>query len=1305
MSGGRSSPLSTDLKPSKGSRPPTMRLRRRSRLRLYATGLALVLAALPLPVRAADGELAGLFARAVKEEQTAGAGAALETTLALLDRAIADRDGRLREPAVLAALDLLAERSVPALETLGSATALAHRHPGAFGRIFSHLDRAWQQATGEALEQDPQRVPHPPRPGSGEASSPAPHAFVRGAIARAAYALALRTGDTAAIGTWRGRSGCVRAAMVVGPLAWPPVLAAARPTALERPGARLSAAYPGVGPFVPAVVPRLVGAAGCDLNLHAQSALDGLRAVLVDVSLERPQRLAFELESRATATLVAGGKPVLVRPYHLGGSRVRSRGVAELPAGRTRLVARVGLNGEGPPIVLRILAEDGSPVATSAPKVGQSAPGTARSARAVPLSAGAPRDEEERALLAAAHLAQGDPRTAERLLEQVAAGHAGKATAPQPPLLALLYARAVHQADDLPETRALPLLRAAFAATLRGWPRAWEALAGQALLALRERGPVEGQVQALSEIAPARSRLGQLDPALVALQAALAARSELRDLAAAGLAEVSRLAPATPLAAQVDRIAGRRVGQEQESFLCSAPGLDRSSNDCLDARIGRGDRAGALSEIDRLRGIWDAPAAHLRTELLQRYALGETAAAAALYDRLAPAHRPVAMLSGLFAGDPAGLRARLVRDLPATADDPAAAMAALTTLLEKSPAPTWEAESARRVAEDRKAARTGGAATLVLAHRETYAIEANGLLRYTVYNLRRMSGTADVARVAQVGPQAVAGRHLRRSLRRRIFKPDGRVLDPETTQVGPQQNTELSQLEPGDYLEEIAEGFSLPRAMGEHVWLTQELLPARTSVQEATVEIRRPRKLAVQLWAHPSLGRPSVVQRGGDTVTTFSLRNAAPRRLETLVPSADREVAVYATTARWKDNGPRLAATIASLEDDDPLVSAWAEKLGGKQAIESVVAAVGETIKRANPGVLTDASWAPGGAQQTSARTMLELADGSRSWLAYRALRQLGVPVEIVVAEGSPFSADPAYPHRLGRFRHPLLVVRAARGKKDSKKDSDVWLDLDVRGPPLPPGRVSLQLRGRMAVDARGEIFPIPDRVTAAHTTEVSMDLKLDDKGTARGTVTVALRGRDAQFMADELPYRVGLNRDQRLRAVVLSWLPSATVNEVTLDSEEGAWQVLLKAGVELPGFGQQEDGGWTLPGLEPLHQIYSDPPVATLGATFAKHRARDSALAIEDAVQYRLHRRVELPVPGRLQANTPTLSLRAPHLEASRRVEMKGASAVVDEHFELSIPTAALDRKSYQRFVQAAARIDDLFQTPTRVGPVAAAP
>src|SRR5262249_39461884 len=154
-----------------------------------------------------------------------------------------------------------------------------------------------------------------------------------------------------------------------------------------------------------------------------------------------------------------------------------------------------------------------------------------------------------------------------------------------------------------------------------------------------------------------------------------------------------------------------------------------------------------------------------------------------------------------------------------------------------------------------------------------------------------------------------------------------------------------------------------------------------------------------------------------------------------------------------------------------------------------------------------------------------------------RALRELGIPADVVIAEDLPFSADPAFPPHFGRFTHPLVVAHT--------KEGDLWIDADVIGPPLPAGHISPALRARMMIDTRGPIPAGPAQDDAARDQdEIDVRLALDEKGDARGTVAVVLRGRDAQMIAEVLHYVVGNDRQRALREIVLAWVPFASVDE-----------------------------------------------------------------------------------------------------------------------------------------------------------------
>jgi len=786
-----------------------------------------------------------------------------------------------------------------------------------------------------------------------------------------------------------------------------------------------------------------------------------------------------------------------------------------------------------------------------------------------------------------------------------------------------------------------------------------------------------------------------------AYQAALAAEGRLFDESERAFLRAKPALEGTPLLVALDDAVHERVGPEKEQQLCRTPGVDRSAFRCLDAKVENGDRRGALSEIARLRTLRGAPDGMRRLELEQFVALGDDTGMRKVYDAMRPAERTLAALGLLLPRSPADLKTRLMADQVAAADAPGA-LAALSASLLESSAPALEAEGMQRVADDRKTRAMSQAATVVLRHVERYTLGDGGLLRYTLYDLRRVSGTTDVEQGAQSASALVDGRDVRRIVRRRIHKPDGRVLEPDKAAYASQEHTDLSQLEKGDYVEQIVEGWALPGASGHLVVDTPDLMPERTSIGEATVEIRRPAALELQLWAHALWGKPRERVDGAQKVTRYDIRQRAPRRIEEGVPKMDRDVAVSFGTATWQVMGRAIGEAITVLGDRDPFVSAWARKAAAgepntpRAIVERIALASGKAVKVASGAPLSDSAAALGaGAQLTNARTMLELGQGSRSWLAYRALAEAGIAADIVVAEREPFSAAPSFPAHFGRFDYPLVVAHL--------KDGDVWLDLDVQGPPLPAGRVSPELRGRLAMNAKGATLAVGGVAATDTRDDVDLRLRVDTQGNAAGTFTILLRGRTAQSLADALERVVGTDRSELLRGVVLGWIPWANVDEVGLSSSEGSWQVSLRAAVTIPGFAQSEGAAWVIPGLEPLHAGFPRPYVSTLGATFASRGARESALAIDDAFQYQFHRRIELDPKLTLAGALPTVDVRDENLEASR--EGKLVDGVLDEQFILSVPTGTLDVPRYREFADKAHRVDDAFQAAIRVNRPAPTP
>jgi hypothetical protein len=1211
----------------------------------------------------------------------------------LLDQAVAHPDAAGALEAAIAAVDALALAVTPGLEGAGS-HAIAYRSREMVGVVVGRLRHAWYAAERLAEEG-----------GSGAKAPPsAKLPLIRGTIANALHALALFVGDTSAAASWGARRGCAPAASVIGPLDWTPLRALDDPSPVD-PHAALAASFPGIAPFAAALAPVQVKADQCLLDVNVTSALQGVRAVVVDLAVPRAETIHLALTSSSAAVVDVGGVRAIRRGFESGGKPVtRLASVTVTTPGQLRVVVRVAQKGDGNLVELDAWGDDGQPLATSAPGPGATADAVAGVAHEVELTttAGAPNA----ALAAAALLGVGDARAAEHLIEPRAGEPAARTTAQD-----LLYARAIEAADDLPDNKITERLRGAIERVLASWPDAWEMRLGHARATERRRGAGEGAAEALRELgaqvgapragaAPA-IRLTPASNRMVAVYVALAAkRAQLLDVAEAAYTELGRQAPDAPLQAAVDARLHGRTGVDAVRAACGG-GLSRAEADCFDAYRDRGDYPAAFAELKRLRALRGAPDGLEELELSARILSGDLPGALAVYDRMQPGQRRMLEVLGYAAGaaDLAPARARAARDRLTAKDSPFALGALVRVLgLEPDPAPRLEEEGKKLVSADRKSAFLPGAGTAVLRHLERYGIEASGLVHFVHYDLRRVSGTTDVAQGAIAYGPGIEGRTAPRLLRKRIHKRDGRILEPDAA-ANASQASDLSQLEQGDYIEQIVEGWALPGDTGQLVIDTPDLLPERTSVREASIEIRRAAAIPFAVWSHPLFGAPEERVDGAYKISVYRLKDQAPRRIEDGVPKMERGVSVSLGTQTWAQVGRALEENVRSLEDRDPYVVRWVNEAAGedrtlgKALVDRVVAAAGKKIKIGGGGELSDAAAVFGGGQQhTTARTILELGQGSRSWVVYRALRELGVKAELAVAETEPFSTVPTFPAHVGRFRHPLVVAHlgAAGG--------DVWIDADVEGPPLPPGRISPELRGRTAMLDTGAMVTV-EGTSGENGDEVDVRLTLDDKGDARGTFAVLLHGRAAQGLAEIFETVFGSERREVLRGVVLGWLPWADVEDVTVSSSEGSWEVALRANISIHGFGRPEgkDGkSWVLAGLEPVHVVFPRGPVGTIGGTYASRGARQNALSIDVPLQYHLRRRIELPAGAIVARAAAPVDVTDANVQARRRLSMTGRT--LEEDFTLSLPTGTIAASRYQGFVQNVQIIDDGFMAGTRI-------
>ena len=1214
-------------------------------------------------------DLPALFDQAFREDAVGDPRLAV---LAYLDvvRAAARADGDpWQVPALEASLDALAMRTMPALGEAERDAALAWR-TGERARIVQDLARA-------------------------DAEGP----FARGILARALESMAERQGDASEAESQRRASGCAQEAVVVGPTTWTPVIGVEEAGPLDDGGARLEASYPRGDAFGTAAHPLTVGGRGCSLELSAESSRPGVREVVIDVEVPRNGVLGLVLRAHGAAALRAGGTMVIRRPFELGdGGAARFARVTATP-GRLRIVARVGTGKDDDTVEIDVFDRDGRPLPAHAPAVGSTAPG--RVTGVTPVQPAAPRRSQEALLVAASDLAASDPREAEQMLWET------MQRPDAPPELALVYGRAVESARDLSAATRAERGRSAYERVLQAWPASWEGSIAHAVLAGVRRGREEAGIEVLRDLDTQRANAkeGGKHAVVDAFEALTAGRDQVFDRARVALGRARGALQGTALLADAERAATPRLGSELAGAMCDpATNPARDTLSCFDALRDLGDRPRAATELARLRALLGSPARFLAVEMRDALVAGDDAVAHRAFGAMLPAERSLTELDALDRSS--DVRARLLLAALDAPDAPGALPSLLSAAGDDS-ARDLDGAAERVAAQDRKSPILPSAATAVLAHTERYEIDPSGRVHWLLFDVRRVSGTTDVEENAQAGAPDVWGRGTARAIRRRIIKRDGRVLEPEPTPRASQSHADLSQLEQGDVVEAVYEGWALPGDTGDVGIDTPDLLPARTAVHDATIELRMPRSLRGALWSHPLLGKAEERSEGATRVLVWRAVDHASRRVEDGVPEMDRSVRVSFSTADWASVARALRETLATLDDHGPEVGAWAHGAApsapnGKPTLatlEAVVAGSGKALRESDAGALSDYAGGIASVQQTTARTFLASHDGSRSWLVLRALRELGVPSDLMVAEADPFSADPTFPPHFGRFTHPLVVAHV--------EGHDVWIDADVEGPPLPAGRVSPELRGRFALAVDGTIAPLPPTGARDERDEIDVRLALDADGDARGTFAIVLRGRDAQTLAETLVKNVGAERQRALRDVVLAWLPWANVDDVELASSEGSWQVSVRANVTVSGYAQIEGAHtWLLPGLDTMHSSSPHARVSSLGSTFATRAGRESALALNRASQYHVHRRIELPKGARVSRMPGPLDLQTKLVEASRRIAVTGAppsggaaaGTVLEDDFVLGVATGTIPLKDYDAFVAVAHAADDGFLASTRV-------
>lgn len=1191
-----------------------------------------------------------------------------EGYLDAVDAAIDNSEDPESLAVMIASLDALLEGGGGA----HSSQAIAYRSRENFQKIAIRLREAWDELDGNEDETAP---------------------FMRGLIARGLHGMALFTGEARGAKVWFARRGCVPEAAIVGPLDTSPLTALSGP-AKTPPTGVMPTKYTSPGKFNPAVV-TTVPADACSLSVTGASDKPGLREIVLHVDNPKDQRLSFMLSTSAATILEVGGVKVAQRRPDAGWSSLATMGHATAAAGVVRVVVRIADKQDAGSIELVALDDAGLALPVRAPKSGEEATVKATAPAEIVFGKTVASDAGL-ASNAAALLAMGDARRAEHMLESaLLTSREGR-----DPAMHLLWMRAMERAGDMAEWKRVELTRASIEEVKKVKPDAWEAKVISAELLQRRKGP-DGTFEALVELGVTKpdADLSKLDVMELQLVLSLASQASLSDVAERVFDELEKKAAGSPLIASLDVTMHPRSGREWTKIACEG-GLSRASTSCAEAKAALGDRKGALKEIDELRELMSTPRGYLYLEMDLRQKMGDDKGALAVYESMLPWERTTSSVLPILArlGKKAGGKAYAIRELLKDPARPFTTQQLGLVFNEPSEdAKKFEEEGRKLVERDRKQAILPGAATAVLRHVEHYGMDQDGFMRVVMYDLKRVSGTTDVAQSFHLEAPTIDGKGFVRPLRRRVHKVDGRVLEADAASGS--GGGDMSQLEKGDYVEHYLEGYYLPNELGEYTIDTPDLLPERTSVADAEIVLRLPESFQATYWTHAMLGKPTEEKKGGYRFVRYSLKNQAPRQIEDGLPWLERGVRLSFGTQTWDKVGRAVGENIRGLEDSDPFIARFAKEAAkpdpnaaatpgqpeDEALVSRVVDYVGKTIKVTTGGYeLGDAStFSAGGSHGQPIRSMVDDGVGSRSWILYRVLRELGVDADIAVAETEPFSASANFPPHPGRFRKPLVVAHLSKG--------DVWIDADVAGPPLPPGRVGPELKGRSAILSGGKIVPVPVRADET-VDEAKVDLALDAQGTAKGTIALQLRGQQAQSLAEAFNYVVGEDRKNMLRRVVQSWIPWASVDDVELSSKEGSWEVGLVAHVTIPGFGSlegKEGKTWILPGVDPARR-------GTLAQLYASKSERESALTIDWPIQYRISRRIKLPAGAKVERLASPIDQKGQVVAAQRTTKVEGDTIV--EEFVMNLPTGTVEADAYRAFLNDVQTVDSGFLAGTRV-------
>ena len=645
-----------------------------------------------------------------------------------------------------------------------------------------------------------------------------------------------------------------------------------------------------------------------------------------------------------------------------------------------------------------------------------------------------------------------------------------------------------------------------------------------------------------------RSKSQAAPPALLdAFEAVTAGDEHLYDRARAALERARPTLGGTPLLADAEDAAAARVGTERVAAECD-PGRTtaRDTLGCLDALRSTGDREGEKRELARLRALLGGPRRFLALELRDAAAAGDFATAGRAFAAMSPAERTMTALAMLPAGpsSPAGgdTLARLLQMAPTARDAPGAIAPLLRAAGDD---PTGDLDGDRRAPRHRRPRQPppaelgdGGARAHRALRDHAGGPAALGALRRAAGQRNdRRRGERPGAGPRDLGPRRdarAAPPHPQEGRARPRAGPHAACFagarGPVAARAGRRRGGRLR-------------GLVLPGDTGDVGIDTPDLLPERTSVHDATIELRMPRSLRSALWCHALLGKSAERIDGDTRVVVWHLVDHLARRVEDGVPKMDRSVGVSFSTTRVGRRRARAARDGRDARRARPGDRGVGARRGGARRGQAAAdASARSSTRSSSPPARRCGSPIPG----RSATTAAGSPPCRRRPRARSSRRTTGA------ARGSSFAAcaSSAFP-AISSSPRTIRSAPTRRSRRTSGGSRIRWSwrtcrEADARGRRLDRrGRrgAAAARRSRVA-GAPGAPRPprptgpsrrsprsAPSRTSATRSTCAS---RSTTRGDARGTFAVVLRGRDAQELSEALFRIVGAERQRALRDVVL---------------------------------------------------------------------------------------------------------------------------------------------------------------------------